>query len=73
MMAENIIDLSYIAEDKIKPRIELICRDNLRKLLDEAKRAGKTPTELLYDEVEDAVYSGSQFNELLKEEERKCS
>ena len=58
---------------KIKPRIELICRDNLRKLLDEAKRAGKTPTELLYDKVEDAVYSGSQFNEFLKEEERKCS
>ena len=58
---------------KIKPRIELICRDNLRKLLDEAKGAGKTPTELLYDKVEDAVYSGSQFNELLKEEERKCS
>jgi len=51
--------------EKIKPRIESICRDNLRKLLDEAKRAGKTPTELLYDKVEDVVYSGVQFSEFL--------
>jgi glutamate dehydrogenase/leucine dehydrogenase len=51
--------------EKIKPRIESICRDNLRKLLDEAKRAGKTPTELLYDKVENIVYSGVQFNEFL--------
>ena len=51
--------------EKIKPRIELICRDNLRKLLSEAKRVGKTPTEMLYDKVEDAVYSGVSFNELL--------
>ncbi len=49
---------------KIKPRIELICRDNLRKLLDEAKRAGTTPTELLYEKVEATVYSGVQFSEL---------
>ena len=48
---------------KIKPRIESICRENLRKLLDEAKRVGKTPTELLYDKVEEVVYSGVQFNE----------
>lgn len=51
--------------EKIKPKIESICRDNLRKLLDEAKRAGKTPTELLYDKVENIVYSGVQFNEFL--------
>jgi leucine dehydrogenase len=51
--------------ERIKPRIELICRDNLGKLLHKAKRAGKTPTELLYDEVEEAVYSGVQFSELL--------
>jgi hypothetical protein len=37
--------------NKIKPLIELICRDNLRKLLDEAKRVNKTPTELIYDKV----------------------
>jgi len=49
----------------IKPRIESICRDNLRQLLHEAERAGKTPTELLYDKVEDIVYSGVQFNEFL--------
>ncbi len=52
---------------KIKPRIELICRDNLRKLLDEAKRVDKTPTELIYNKVENAVYSGTSFNELLYE------
>ena len=50
---------------KIKPRIELICRDNLRKLLDEAKRADKTPTELIYGKVEDALYLGIPFNKLL--------
>ncbi len=52
---------------KIKPRIELICRDNLRKLLDEAKRADKTPTELIYGKVEDALYLGIPFNKLLYE------
>ena len=51
--------------DKIKPRIELICRDNLRKLLDEAKQVGKTPTELLYDKIENAVYSGVPVRESL--------
>jgi len=50
---------------KIKPRIELICRDNLRKLLDEAKRVDKTPTELIYGKVEDALYLGIPFNKLL--------
>jgi leucine dehydrogenase len=53
---------------KIKPLIELICRDNLRKLLDEAKRVDKTPTELIYDKVKDAIYSGIAFNELLYKE-----
>jgi len=50
---------------KIKPRIESVCRDNLRKLLDEAKHLGITPTELLYDKVGDAVYSGIPFSKLL--------
>jgi len=51
--------------DKIKPRIELVCRDNLRKLLEEAKRTGKTPTELVYEKVEYLVYSGAEFSEAL--------
>ena len=51
--------------DKIKPRIELVCRDNLRKLLEEAKRTSKTPTELVYEKVEDMVYSGAEFSETL--------
>jgi len=50
---------------KIKPRIELICRDNLRKLFDEAKRVDKTPTELVYDKVEDSIYSGISLDKLL--------
>jgi glutamate dehydrogenase/leucine dehydrogenase len=53
---------------KIKPRIESICRDNLRKLLDEAKRVNKTPAELIYNKVEDAIYSGISFSELLYKE-----
>jgi glutamate dehydrogenase/leucine dehydrogenase len=53
---------------KIKPQIELICRDNLRKLLEEAKRVNKTPTELIYDKVENAIYSGVSFSELLYKE-----
>ena len=52
---------------KIKPRIELICRDNLRKLFDEAKRVDKTPTELVHGKVEDDIYSGISFGELLYE------
>jgi glutamate dehydrogenase/leucine dehydrogenase len=53
---------------KIKPRIESICRDNLRKLLDEAKRLDKTPTEMLYNKVADAIYSGASFSKLLYKE-----
>jgi leucine dehydrogenase len=52
---------------KIKPLIELTCGDNLRKLLDEAKSVNKTPTELIYDKVENAIYSGVPFNKLLYE------
>jgi glutamate dehydrogenase/leucine dehydrogenase len=51
--------------DKIKPRIELVCRDNLRKLLEEAKRTGRTPTELVYEKIENMVYSGAEFSEAL--------
>ncbi len=60
---------SYVFEndasfERIKPRIELVCRDNIRKLLDEAKRSGKTPTELAYESVENAVYNmGTKFSE----------
>jgi hypothetical protein len=30
----------------------------LRKLFNEAKRVDKTPTDLVYAEVEDVIYSG---------------
>ena len=52
---------------KIKRLIELICRDNLSKLFDEAKRVDKTPTELVHGKVEDAIYSEISFSELLYE------
>ena len=47
--------------------IELICRDNLRKLLEEARRVDKTPTELIYGKVENAIYLGVPFNKFLYE------
>lgn len=49
--------------DKIKPRIELVCRDNFRKLLQEARRTGRTPTKLIYEQIEHMVYSGAEFGE----------
>ena len=51
--------------EKLKPKIERICRDNFRQLLEEAKATGKTPTELAYEKVEEMVYSGAEFSEKL--------
>lgn len=47
-----------VTEEQLKPRIELACRTNFRKLLEEARETGKTPTELVYEKVEAMVYSG---------------
>jgi len=44
-------------EEQLNPKIELPCRTNFRKLLEEAKKGGKTPTELVYEKVEKMVYS----------------
>ena len=49
----------------MKPRLESICGDNVRRLLDDARRADKTPSELVYDKVENAIYSRIPFGELL--------
>ncbi len=49
--------------DKIKQKIELVCRDNIRSLLEQAKSTGKTPTELVYENVEEVVYAGLEFGE----------
>ena len=49
-------------EEQLKPRIELPCRTNFRKLLEEAREAGKTPTELVYEQVEAKVYSAAGFS-----------
>ncbi len=51
--------------DKIRPRIEQVCGSNFRQLLEEARIIGKTPTELVYEQVEDMVYSGAEFSEVL--------
>ena len=52
--------------EKIKPKIEAVCRDNLRKLFDKAKGGGKTPTELAYESVGSAVYNiNIKFSESL--------
>jgi len=45
-------------EEQLRPRIELACRTNFRKLLEEARQTGKTPTELVYEKVEKMVYGG---------------
>ncbi|MFO7785924.1 MAG: Glu/Leu/Phe/Val dehydrogenase family protein, partial [Desulfatiglandales bacterium] len=37
-------------------RIERICRDETRRLLEEARRAGVTPTEMAYRLVEETIY-----------------
>jgi leucine dehydrogenase len=50
---------------KIKPRIESVCRNNLRKLLAEAKRVDNIPTELIYNKIEDAIHSETSFSKLL--------
>ena len=46
-------------EEQLKPRIELPCRNNFRKLLEESKQTGKTPTEVVYENVEKMVYGGA--------------
>lgn len=51
--------------DKIRPRTEQVCGSNLRQLLEEARITGRTPTELVYEQVEDMVYSGAEFSEAL--------
>jgi glutamate dehydrogenase/leucine dehydrogenase len=51
--------------EKLKPRIERICRDDFRRLLEEAKETGRTPTELVYEKVENIVFSGADFPESL--------
>ena len=49
--------------EMIKPRVERICGPNLRKLLEKAKRTGRTPTELIYEQIEEVIHSGVQFSE----------
>jgi leucine dehydrogenase len=45
-------------EEQLRPRIELACRTNFRKLLEQSRQTGKTATELVYEKVEKMVYGG---------------
>jgi len=47
-------------KEQLNPKIELACRTKFRKLLEEAREKGTTPTELVYEKVEKMVYSGAR-------------
>lgn len=49
-------------EEQLKPKIELSCCTNFRKLLEEARETGRIATELVYEKVEAMVYSGAGFS-----------
>jgi len=51
--------------ERLRPKIEAVCRDNFRALLEQAKTGDKTPTELVYERTESMVYFGANFNETL--------
>lgn len=42
--------------DKIKPKIEFVCRDNLKEILKHSRETGKTPTQIAYENVEGLIY-----------------
>lgn len=42
--------------ESIKPKIEQICKQDFRNLLEEAKRTGRVPTEIVYESTEDILY-----------------
>jgi glutamate dehydrogenase/leucine dehydrogenase len=41
--------------ESIKPKIEQLCKQNFRKVLGQAKRTGRTPTEIVYESTEDIL------------------
>jgi glutamate dehydrogenase/leucine dehydrogenase len=49
-------------EERLNPKIELTCRTNFRKLLEDAKKEGKTPTEFVYEKVESMVYPDARMS-----------
>ena len=51
--------------DRLRPKIEAVCKHNFCRLLEEAKAADKTPTELVYERTENTVYFGADFDETL--------
>lgn len=51
--------------DRLRPKIESVCRDDFRRLLEDAKTANKTPTELVYERTENKVYFGADLDETL--------
>lgn len=47
------------SEKELMPKIDLPCRINFRRLLEEARQTGKTPTELAYEKVEEMLRTGA--------------
>ena len=41
----------------LRPRLERVCRDGTRRILERARAEGKTPTRVAYDEVEARIYA----------------
>ena len=50
--------LWQLQEEQLKPKVELVCRDNFRNLLEQAKETGKTPTELAYEYIGEGLKRG---------------
>lgn len=51
---------------KTKPRIDLGCRYNLRKLRADATRVNRTPADPIHNKGEDAIYSRVSCRESLR-------
>ena len=53
---EEYVHLDKAEMGPLMDRIERICRDETRRLLKEARKAGVTPTEMAYRLVEETIY-----------------
>ncbi len=53
---EEFVHQEKAAMGPLMDRIECICRDETRRLLEQARKAGVTPTEMAYRLVEETIY-----------------
>lgn len=54
---EEYIHGDQATAENLRPRLERVCRDGTRRLLDRAKSDGKTPTAVAYEEIERKIYA----------------